>query len=186
MPKNSSDDFVSSLILIGATSLITYAIATGERHAKRGPDAPPRTPGELIGRLRAIVSDHHASPVFRTIVRLIRQEVGDDPFDRLLRIDSIGRKKIRNHPDPGGRPDYFASPRETLSSLAGDCDDKAIFMATLLEADGFQTALLYVPKHVLACVQVDRGILARHGERFGPRPSSATPPMAESGFRWRS
>ena len=49
--------------------------------------------------------------------------------------------------DPAGF-DYFASPEESISLMAGDCDDYSILMASALEAIGVKVRIIWAPNHV--------------------------------------
>jgi len=49
--------------------------------------------------------------------------------------------------DPSGF-DYFASPMESISLMAGDCDDYSILMASVIKAIGGNVRIIWAPKHV--------------------------------------
>lgn len=49
--------------------------------------------------------------------------------------------------DPNGF-DYFADPTESISLMAGDCDDHSILMASVLEAIGTSVRIVWAPGHV--------------------------------------
>ncbi len=55
-----------------------------------------------------------------------------------------------------GAVDYLRFPRETLSALAGDCDDISVLAATLLESVGVPTAFITTPGHIF--LAFDTGI----------------------------
>lgn len=169
--KGSGDEFGKALLILAGGGLIGYGIARASLELDPEVQDPPRTPGELLSRLRAIVTKHHAHPDLRKLAHQLRQQAGDDPLSRIVRIDKMVRTKISNHPDPGGRFDHFASPFDTIRSGVGDCDDKAIFVATVLESDGLETAFLYVPKHVVACVQLTDGLVDEYEQRFSLSPT---------------
>ncbi len=44
--------------------------------------------------------------------------------------------------------DFLKFPRETLSYLAGDCDDLSILYSSLMEAVGISTAFITIPGHI--------------------------------------
>jgi hypothetical protein len=166
MAKDHSGDWFGYLLLGLGTGLVGYAVAKAESDV----ETPARTPHELLARLRKKVTDHHAHPAIRNLAHRLRQQAGPTALDRIVRIDKAVREKVGNQPDPGGRHDYYASPLETIQSLVGDCDDQAIMVATLLEADGFETAFLWVPKHVVACVEISVETLRGYATRFGALP----------------
>lgn len=143
-----------------AAGTVTLAAATygaykyGQRSASPTSEGPPRTPAEFLARARAVISSGHARPDMRRLAADLRSRADGTPLGRLELIHRFVRDRVLYHPDPGGRHDYLAPAQETLKSIVGDCDDQAIFLAALLEADGFETALMWVPKHVVACVEV--------------------------------
>jgi hypothetical protein len=48
--------------------------------------------------------------------------------------------------------DYPKYPIETLVEMGGDCEDKSILAAVLLNAFGFESGLFLLPKHMIAAV----------------------------------
>lgn len=71
--------------------------------------------------------------------------------DHLCESSSILRfvtDEIAYRSDPRGGDDYVKSPQETLAAGAGDCEDKSILMASLLEALGNRTFLVFTRDHV--------------------------------------
>jgi streptogramin lyase len=62
--------------------------------------------------------------------------------------------------------DSLQFPRQLLTRRAGDCDDLAVFFATLLEASGIPTALVHTDEHVLVAFQDDNGPLSRQFARY--------------------
>jgi len=58
--------------------------------------------------------------------------------------------------DPRGT-DYWAKPSETLTIGAGDCDDHAILMASLIEAIGGTTRIYLTEDHMFAAVYIGEG-----------------------------
>lgn len=49
--------------------------------------------------------------------------------------------------DPSGF-DYFATPRESIQLMAGDCDDYSILMASTLKSIGVDVRIVWAPNHV--------------------------------------
>ncbi|MEM4755958.1 MAG: transglutaminase-like domain-containing protein [Candidatus Woesearchaeota archaeon] len=45
--------------------------------------------------------------------------------------------------------DFIKTPQETLISKAGDCDDQAILLASLMQSVGIPTQLIVTPNHML-------------------------------------
>lgn len=44
--------------------------------------------------------------------------------------------------------EYVKTAKESLSVQGGDCDDASVLLATLLEAIGVKTRLVFIPRHV--------------------------------------
>jgi hypothetical protein len=83
---------------------------------------------------------------------------GCHPMDQICHINKIFRfvsDQIAYMSDPHGM-DYFSTPFETLQIRAGDCDCKAILLATLLEACGNETRFVMIPNHVFVEVAIKR------------------------------
>ena len=63
--------------------------------------------------------------------------------------------EYRSDADVHGASDYWQYPAETLISGEGDCEDHAFLLASLLEAMGMDTVLVFENGHVLVGVDVD-------------------------------
>lgn len=67
-----------------------------------------------------------------------------------------------------GKGDYVKPPLQTIESKAGDCDDTSVLLASLLEALGLKTYLIFIPKHVFVLVELDPSSSnAEMGKPFG-------------------
>lgn len=56
--------------------------------------------------------------------------------------------------------DYPRFPIETLKDNKGDCEDKAILAASILESMGYNVSLIQLPKHVAVGVNLDEDVLS--------------------------
>lgn len=72
---------------------------------------------------------------------------------------------VRYRRDPNGN-ELVKEPRQTLRTLAGDCDDISVLLCALLEAVGNKTALVLagfrnrsMPSHVFCAVKVPDGLV---------------------------
>lgn len=73
--------------------------------------------------------------------------------------------EYRKDPDGSwGNGDYIQPPLQTIESLAGDCDDSSILLASLLESLGIKTYLIFIPRHVFVLVEPEPNTLT---ERLG-------------------
>lgn len=85
-------------------------------------------------------------------------EAGD--FKQARKIFEFVRDEIRYVYDPMGLEE-IQSPETTLKLRAGDCEDQAIILSSLLSAIGFESALIFadtdndgVPDHVYSAVYI--------------------------------
>lgn len=84
-------------------------------------------------------------------------------MDEICRIGNIYRyvaDQIDYMPDPWDE-EHFADALETIYVGAGDCDCKSILLATLLRANGFRVALVFIPGHVFVEVYVNQNYVAQ-------------------------
>ncbi|MCL2131513.1 MAG: transglutaminase-like domain-containing protein [Lentimicrobiaceae bacterium] len=66
---------------------------------------------------------------------------------RQLSLIKYIKENYRYVSDPSGF-DYFASPTESISLMAGDCDDYSILMASVVKAIGGNVRIIWAPRHV--------------------------------------
>ncbi|NPE29695.1 transglutaminase family protein [Methanococcoides sp. SA1] len=66
------------------------------------------------------------------------------------------KNEIKYMSDPRGN-DYWATPNETLKVKAGDCDDSAILLSSLIEAIGGTSRLYITDSHVFATAYIGKG-----------------------------
>jgi tetratricopeptide (TPR) repeat protein len=65
--------------------------------------------------------------------------------------------------------DFLRFPRETVSHRAGDCDDLAVLYCALLEAIGVRTALVTIPGHIFAAVDLEMSVAEARRVLFNDR-----------------
>lgn len=76
---------------------------------------------------------------------------GCESADHLCESSAVVRfvtDEVAYRADPRGGEDYIKGPQETLAAGAGDCEDKSLLMASLLEALGNRTWLVFTRDHV--------------------------------------
>jgi len=66
---------------------------------------------------------------------------------RQLSLIKYVKDKYKYVSDPSGF-DYFAPPTESISLMAGDCDDYSILMASVIRAIGGNVRIIWAPHHV--------------------------------------
>jgi len=70
------------------------------------------------------------------------------------------RDNIEYVADPLGF-EYVEEPKEVLVTNAGDCESGAILMASMLEAIGIRTELVFIPSHAFVRAKID-GVSKRY------------------------
>ncbi|WP_445474727.1 transglutaminase domain-containing protein [Methanococcoides methylutens] len=70
------------------------------------------------------------------------------------------KNEIKYMTDPRGE-DYWATPDETLMVRAGDCDDSAILLSSLIEAIGGSTRMYLTDTHAFTTVYIGKDEKAR-------------------------
>lgn len=69
--------------------------------------------------------------------------------------------QIKYISDPRGGPDYIKPPGQTLEAGAGDCEDKAILLVSMLESVGVEAYLGFQPGHSFALVVLSDDVSPR-------------------------
>ena len=103
--------------------------------------------------------------------------------EQLFQVQAAVNRTIRFRNDTAarGRPDHWATARETLSSRSGDCEDFAILKLQALRRLGFDPADLYLSigrdrvrgDHAVALVRLDGRFWALDNLRGTPVPAEA-------------
>jgi len=140
--------------LWGLLGLIGGAVLFGGRRDAAAP--APDVRQIMLGMIRRFRTDNR----IRWFVGQLVQDL--DPADHLAKVERIFRfvaDRILFLDDPGG--EHVAEPVDVLQTMVGDCDCKATLLATLLEAAGLSTQLIFIPGHVFVEVQLDNAYRAR-------------------------
>lgn len=111
----------------------------------------------------AIVRKYKSDANVITLARRIMKNVPERDAREMIRsLQAFVRDRIKYVQDPRGL-EMIQTPPRTLEIGTGDCDDKAILLATLLETVGFRTRFEAVGmndgpySHVLMAVHLGRG-----------------------------
>ncbi len=143
MPKD--DEKLLGLLLL---SLVGYGV-------KKAMERPSLEKGMK----KTIMSDA-TLPEIRRIAAQLTEGCNMNEICRIEKIYRFVAEQIDYMPDPWDE-DYFADALETIYVGAGDCDCKSILLATLLRANGFRVALVFVPVHVFVEAYVSPNYIAQ-------------------------
>lgn len=116
----------------------------------------PKKINDPLEKMKDMVQIFKTNPQIRGFTATLIKECR--PLDQISHINKIFRfvsDQIAYMNDPHGM-DYFSTPLETLEIMAGDCDCKAILLATLLEACGNKTRFVMIPRHVFVEVAINK------------------------------
>lgn len=81
---------------------------------------------------------------------------GMDDSDRLNVVTAFTQYiEYRSDTEDTGYEEYWKFPLETLYDMGGDCEDTSILLAALMEAMGYDSALLLFPGHMATGVSAD-------------------------------
>jgi hypothetical protein len=97
-----------------------------------------------------------AKPNEPSLVRLTDQLLQGSPPDREARIqrlvDFVSNDIEYSYAEALGTSETLKRPSETLMTRSGDCSNKTILLASLLEQIGEEYILLYCPNHITVAV----------------------------------
>lgn len=155
---------------VAVAGVVAYNVGKTDGAAPYVDDhTPAASEPEVLRRLRKKATDGCVHPDVRKLGGELRDKVHarrgtrlDELFDLFFWV----RDNVKWHDDPAQRPDYFAPAHETIQSKRGDCDDQAVLMAALAQANNFETRFLLIPQHVITCVVLDEVVLAELVRRF--------------------
>ena len=88
-------------------------------------------------------------------------------FDYPPHVESGGATLMSGDMYLTGYKDYSMYPVETLFHSAGDCEDTSILAAALFKAAGYNSGLLMVPGHAMACVAIEGDVSPNEAIGFG-------------------
>jgi len=97
--------------------------------------------------LRSMVEQYRTHPDIRDLAMRIVRESGAEPRDKKAQALAIGQWVQDNVYYVHELPERFATPVETLRTLAGDCDDTTALIGSLIESIGIPSRLV--------CMKID-------------------------------
>jgi hypothetical protein len=114
---------------------------------------------ERSTRPRTVFANHGimvARPDEPTLTRLTGELLKDQPAEREARIqrltDFVSSEIAYNFIEGSGQRETLKRPDETLMTRNGDCSNKTILLASLLEQIGEEYIILYYPHHITVAV----------------------------------
>lgn len=124
------------LLLLGG--MVGYAVATQKSQPQ---------PVDTKTLMKSMVQHYCTDNKIRAFVgRLFPPQTPLHPVAQIERIFRFVADQITYLGDPKG--EFVGSPVDVLETRVGDCDCKATLLATLLEAAGFHTRFVFIPRHV--------------------------------------
>ena len=123
------------------------------------PFTTPRIPTDPLAQYAKTVNGRDR-PVNDHAVKIVEGVPDKNKQEQVLCIFDWVTRNIKYRSDPRavpGQGDYIKPPMQTVESGAGDCDDTSVLLASLLEAVGFRTYLIFIPEHVLVLVALEPG-----------------------------
>jgi hypothetical protein len=115
---------------------------------------PERTdkPIFVFGNHATMVAKPNEPSLVRLTERLL-QGVGNDREARIQRlVDFVSNDIEYSYAEALGTSETLKRPSETLMTRNGDCSNKTILLASLLEQIGEEYILLYCPNHITVAV----------------------------------
>lgn len=100
----------------------------------------------------------YTDPAIRdAAVQIAKNTAGSWNVEQLVELYAWSKTNISYVSDPANK-EYFASATETLNIRAGDCDDQAILIASLIQSIGGTAKVVVAPncQHALAAVFVSK------------------------------
>lgn len=119
---------------------------------------------DTVRVMRALVDQYKTDPNIRaTAITITQLDPEKQPLPEIHSIFSFVRDHVRYINDVNG-VETVTSPDKTLALRAGDCDDKSVLLATLLESIGYITRFIVtgysepgVYEHVYVSVMLPDG-----------------------------
>lgn len=94
---------------------------------------------QTLGAMRSLVKQYRADPNIRArTITLLRLTPEKDAPSEIRTIFEFVRDHVRYVQDVH-EIETLTAPDKTLQLLAGDCDDKSVLLATMLESVGYAT-----------------------------------------------
>lgn len=101
----------------------------------------------------AIVVAKPSEPSLKRLADDLLKDVGPDREARIQRlVDFVSSEIAYNYTEAVGRRETLKRASETLMTRNGDCSNKTILLASLLEQIGEEYILLYCPQHITVAI----------------------------------
>jgi hypothetical protein len=116
--------------------------------------APERKDGpNIIFANHAIMVSKPQEPTLERLANELLKDVGDSREARIQRlVDFVSNEIEYSFTEAVGRRETLKRANETLMSRSGDCSNKTILLASLLEQINEDYILLYCPRHITVAV----------------------------------
>lgn len=145
-----------------------------------------------VARMRALVREGRVDPeIRRAAINLTFLLPPRDPEGEIHALFEFVRDRVRYVGDVL-EVETLTAPAKTLALGAGDCDDKAVLLATLLESIGYSTAFVVtgygtpgVFEHVYLSVMLPNGTMLSL-DASEPQPMGWEPPNPVAYFMERA
>lgn len=115
--------------------------------------------GERTNRPLTVFANHGimiakpGEPSLGRLVEALLKDVGPDRETRIQTlVDFVANEIEFSYTEAVGRSETLKRPSETLMTRNGDCSNKTILLASLLEQIGEEYILLYCPQHITVAV----------------------------------
>ncbi len=115
--------------------------------------------GERTNRPMTVFANHGImiakgeEPSLKRLTDALLKDVGPDRETRIQRlVDFVANEIEYSYTEAVGRRETLKRPNETLMTRNGDCSNKTILLASLLEQIGEEYILLYCPQHITVAV----------------------------------
>ncbi len=114
-----------------------------ETQKEQGTDLKEKTrdPEQELADEIVAAMDYDNSITRDFALKLARKYPGEPNVGQLCQIYKFIRNNWSYVSDPSGA-EYFAKASESINTMAGDCDDFAVVMATCLKSIGFNTRII--------------------------------------------
>lgn len=165
--KEVAEDFVALTTGFGPGKQVVGIV---KRDKKKGKKKNSEGPAEHLEKARNIeyhrpqlrVFTPRHSDVNNTAAQVTRGCGSKDQLCQATLLIRFVTNEIEYRFDPTRKrerePDYIKSPAQTLKAMAGDCEDQAILVVSLLESLRIRTLMVSEPGHRSAMVCFERRI----------------------------
>ncbi|MFN6962205.1 MAG: transglutaminase-like domain-containing protein [Pyrinomonadaceae bacterium] len=145
-------------------STVNYSLSLGEMNGfinnsqvyggKLITRAPERSEKpQIVFANHAIMVAKPEEPSLKRLVDQLLKDVGPSREERIQRLVDFVSAEIRyDYSEAVGSRETLKRASETLMTRSGDCSNKTILLASLLEQIGEEYILLYCPRHITVAV----------------------------------